>query len=82
MLIIAFWLEFQDKAIRNEADVLAALELPMLGSSPGWEPKQRQQLEEQIPGAVHTTTRRERRQLAPRIRTVILLTRTSACPLF
>jgi uncharacterized protein involved in exopolysaccharide biosynthesis len=33
-LIIAFWLEFQDKAIRDEADVLAALELPTLGSLP------------------------------------------------
>ena len=31
---IALFLEFQDKAIRNEADVLAALELPMLGSVP------------------------------------------------
>jgi uncharacterized protein involved in exopolysaccharide biosynthesis len=31
---IALWKEFQDKAIRNEGDVLAALELPMLGSVP------------------------------------------------
>jgi protein tyrosine kinase modulator len=31
---IALWLELQDKAIRNEGDVLAALELPMLGSVP------------------------------------------------
>jgi len=31
---IALWLEVQDKAIRNEGDVLAALELPMLGSVP------------------------------------------------
>jgi len=29
---IAFWLEFRDKALRNEADVLAAVELPMLAS--------------------------------------------------
>ena len=33
-LSIAVLLEFQDKAIRNEADVLAALELPMLGTVP------------------------------------------------
>ena len=31
-LVIAAWLEIQDKAIRSEADVLAALELPMLGT--------------------------------------------------
>jgi uncharacterized protein involved in exopolysaccharide biosynthesis len=31
---IAFWLEVQDKALRNEADVRAALELPMLASVP------------------------------------------------
>jgi polysaccharide chain length determinant protein (PEP-CTERM system associated) len=28
---VAAWLEIQDKAIRSEADVIAALELPMLG---------------------------------------------------
>jgi capsular polysaccharide biosynthesis protein len=33
-LTIALWLEFQDKKIRNEGDVLAALEMPMLGSVP------------------------------------------------
>ncbi len=33
-LTLALWLEFQDKAIRNEGDVLAALEMPMLGSVP------------------------------------------------
>jgi capsular polysaccharide biosynthesis protein len=31
---IAVWLEFKDKEIRDEADVVAALELPMLGSLP------------------------------------------------
>ena len=31
---IALLLEFQDKSMRDEADVLAALELPMLGSVP------------------------------------------------
>lgn len=33
-LCIAIWLELKDKAIRDEADVVAALELPMLGSVP------------------------------------------------
>lgn len=33
-LSIALWLELQDKSIRNEGDVLAAVELPMLGSVP------------------------------------------------
>jgi hypothetical protein len=33
-LSMALWLEFQDKKIRNEGDVLAALEMPMLGSVP------------------------------------------------
>jgi|SRR5579863_4541237 len=33
-LSIAFWLELRDKSIRNEGDVLAALELPMLASVP------------------------------------------------
>jgi len=33
-LSLAFWLEVQDKALRNEADVTAALELPMLASVP------------------------------------------------
>jgi uncharacterized protein involved in exopolysaccharide biosynthesis len=33
-LVIAFWLELRDKSIRNEGDVLAALELPMLVSVP------------------------------------------------
>jgi len=31
---IAFWLEVQDKALRDEGDVKAALELPMLASVP------------------------------------------------
>lgn len=31
---IAFWLEVQDKALRDEADVKAALELPMLAALP------------------------------------------------
>jgi len=33
-ICIAFWLEFRDKALRNEADVLAGVELPMLASIP------------------------------------------------
>ncbi len=33
-IAIAMWLEFRDKAIRNEADVLAGLELPTLSSIP------------------------------------------------
>jgi len=33
-IAIAMWLEFRDKAIRNEVDVLAGLELPTLGSIP------------------------------------------------
>jgi polysaccharide chain length determinant protein (PEP-CTERM system associated) len=33
-LTIAFWLELRDKRIRDERDVLAALELPMLTSIP------------------------------------------------
>lgn len=33
-LLAAFWLEFRDKSIKDEGDVLAALELPMLGSVP------------------------------------------------
>jgi polysaccharide chain length determinant protein (PEP-CTERM system associated) len=33
-LSVALWLELQDKSIRNEGDVLAAVELPMLGSVP------------------------------------------------
>ena len=33
-IVIAMWLEFRDKAIRNEADVVAGLELPMLISIP------------------------------------------------
>ncbi len=54
---IALWLEFQDKAIRNEGDVLAALELPMLGSVPwvgvesngkGWRDKIRGSLMPQL----------------------------------
>jgi succinoglycan biosynthesis transport protein ExoP len=31
---IAMWLELRDKSIRDEADVIAALELPMLVSLP------------------------------------------------
>jgi len=31
---LAFWLEFQDKSIRNEGDVLAGLDLPMLAAVP------------------------------------------------
>jgi len=31
---IAVWLEFRDKAIRNEGDILAGLDLPMLTSIP------------------------------------------------
>ena len=33
-LVLVLWLELRDKSIRNEADVLAALELPMLVSVP------------------------------------------------
>ena len=33
-ILVAFWLEFRDKAIRDEADVTATLELPMLTSVP------------------------------------------------
>jgi len=33
-LCIGIWVELKDKAIRDEADVLAALELPMLGAVP------------------------------------------------
>ena len=33
-LCLAMWLELRDKAIRNEADVLAGVELPMLTSIP------------------------------------------------
>jgi len=33
-LAMAMWLEFRDKSMRDEADVLAALELPMLVSVP------------------------------------------------
>jgi uncharacterized protein involved in exopolysaccharide biosynthesis len=33
-ICIALWLEFRDKALRNEADVLAGVELPMLASIP------------------------------------------------
>ncbi len=33
-LLGAGWLEFRDKSIRDEGDVVAALELPMLGSMP------------------------------------------------
>jgi uncharacterized protein involved in exopolysaccharide biosynthesis len=33
-LCIALWLELKDKSIRNEGDVVAALELPMLASVP------------------------------------------------
>ena len=33
-ICIAFLLEFRDKALRNEADVLAGVELPMLASIP------------------------------------------------
>jgi polysaccharide biosynthesis transport protein len=33
-ICIAMWLEFRDKAIRDEGDVLAAVELPMLTSIP------------------------------------------------
>ena len=33
-LLVALWLELRDKSIRNEGDVLAALELPMLVSLP------------------------------------------------
>jgi uncharacterized protein involved in exopolysaccharide biosynthesis len=33
-LLVAFWAELRDKSIRNEGDVVAALELPMLVSMP------------------------------------------------
>lgn len=33
-LSLVVWIEFQDKSMRNEGDVRAALELPMLGSVP------------------------------------------------
>jgi uncharacterized protein involved in exopolysaccharide biosynthesis len=33
-ICMALWLEFRDKALRNEADVLAGVELPMLASIP------------------------------------------------
>jgi capsular polysaccharide biosynthesis protein len=33
-LSIAMWLEFRDKAVRDEADVLAGLDLPTLSSIP------------------------------------------------
>jgi uncharacterized protein involved in exopolysaccharide biosynthesis len=33
-ICIALWLEFRDKALRSEADVLAGVELPMLASIP------------------------------------------------
>jgi len=33
-ICLAFWLELRDRAIRNEKDVLAALEMPMLTSVP------------------------------------------------
>jgi hypothetical protein len=33
-LVVVLWLELRDKSIRNEEDVLAALELPTLVSVP------------------------------------------------
>jgi hypothetical protein len=33
-MALAFWMELKDKAIRNEGDVLAALEMPMLVAVP------------------------------------------------
>jgi len=39
-LSIATWLELRDKAIRNEGDVIAALELPMLTSVPWLGPEE------------------------------------------
>jgi uncharacterized protein involved in exopolysaccharide biosynthesis len=36
-LAVALWLEVQDKSMRDEADVIAALELPVLGAMPSVE---------------------------------------------